>query len=117
YYGMPMALLWLIGSDTVSIPLDAALDIHAFGIIVSLVIFCVGFTPRGSRINAATVLIQIVLTYAYMWYLLNGGVIDFVVQNISLHFEFRLIMYWILAIAAINALPYVGVLLNPKVKS
>lgn len=117
YYGIPMALLWYLSTESISIPLDFTLDIQAFGIITSLVIFCVGFTPRGSRLNSATILVQIFLSYAYMWYLLNGGVIDFSILSISLHFEFRLIMYWILAIAAINALPYVGLLVNPKIKS
>ena len=117
YYGIPMALLWYLGTESINIPLDFGLDIQAFGIITSLVIFCVGFTPRGSRLNSATILIQIIISYAYMWSLLNGGVIDFTILSVSLHFEFRLIMYWILAIAAINALPYLGLLINPKIKS
>ena len=117
YYVIPTLLLGYLSTGTISLPLDTTFDIQAFGIITGLVIFCVGYTPKGSRLNAAIILFQIGITFAYMWSILNGGIIDVTFQSISLHLEFGLIMYWILAIAVINALPYLDLLFNPKVRS
>jgi hypothetical protein len=111
---IPLAILWFIRMRISVLPTEILYEVKTFGMAASIVSFFVGYTRRHSRPYAGAILILIALTCAYFWWLLNGGVLDFAIQKVSVHLEFQLIMYWILAIGAILAIPYILMLLNPK---
>jgi hypothetical protein len=111
---IPLVIIWFVQNRTSMFPIDALLDVLILGIIISIISFLAGYTQRGSRLHAGAFLLLIVFVCAYFWYLLDGGVLSFTMQDFALHLEFPLIMYWLLAIGVIFGIPYIQMLLNPK---
>jgi hypothetical protein len=111
---IPIVVLLFLQMRISVISTEILSEVQIFGTAISIVSFFIGYTRRDSRPYAGAVLFLIVLICAYFWYLLDGGVFDFSMQHLSLHLEFQPIMYWLLAIGAILAIPYILMLLNPK---
>jgi hypothetical protein len=114
FLGIPVIILWFIQIRTSMLPLDLLLEVQLFGITVSTIAFFSGYFRKGSRRYAGMTLLLIASICVFFWNILNAGVIDITIQNVTLHLEFQLIMYWILVIGIILGIPYILMLLNPK---
>jgi len=112
YVIAPIIIITIIGSfvnEFIGDYLEAARNaVLIFGIPLIVISFFKGFYPKGSQSRLIFAVIATALASLWIWFVLQGGVFELSVEQVSLTVNYSLLVLLFIFVVVLNGVFYVG---------